>query len=355
MKIKRGGRPDGRGSATLVLTTLAILSLVLVGGTYLRMQTASDRTTERNLRELERIGRAVEGQVDNLSSVLSGIARQALDNPHGDDSIDAYAARKASLVHGLGEDVHVGRTPFVDPSEIANASEDTAAGSSGETAVAEELHPDELGERRTYMQLVPGDSLLIRHQEIEADTTIAGSARWSLDALKSLLVSEYFATVVLANTDGTVFLTESADVGLRVQNLSGLRTVGDTTMAPPPMPPPAASEVVDVEIAGRSYVAFRQPIRLRLLTWPPDVSLDRPEATGTDWILAGLVPADQLRRESMSLGPVMLLSLSGLVILGMLLAPFVSVALMGPRERPEHSRCNPRCCCATSRPAISTR
>ena len=117
MKIKRGGRPSGRGSATVVLTTVAILSLVLVGGTYLRMQTARERTTERNLRELERIGRAVEGQVDNLSSVLSGIAKQSLVSHEGLDSqvvdslIDAEANRKAALVQGLGE-MHVGRSVF---------------------------------------------------------------------------------------------------------------------------------------------------------------------------------------------------------------------------------------------------
>jgi len=75
-----------------VLGTIVFLGIVLGGYYYLRTTTNRNLIDARNLRELARVGRAIEARVANLETILENLATRT------DDSLDMLSLGELSEI-----------------------------------------------------------------------------------------------------------------------------------------------------------------------------------------------------------------------------------------------------------------
>lgn len=289
----------GRRHLTGIVTALVAAMLALGGGTYLWTTRNGERIVDRDLRELARMVREVEGRVGNLHTVLANL-EEATDS--------AEARRRVELIPGA-------RPRQIDSFDLA--------GRGGSNATLSDT-------TRLRVSAGLGSLVLTYVGELESGDSVVIEADWSLDELAPSLRSDYFEMTLLAQTKGEVLLHVPEMAGIRVQNLSALRD----TVAEPEGPSDSTrvqrpvTQIRRATVAGREYRVFIQPLR---------ISFKRSRGADVDslrtWYLAGLVPERRFSEERLALGPAVLLALGLLLAVGVLAWPFLRAGTMGPRER----------------------
>jgi hypothetical protein len=280
-----------RRKVTLAVGATGILVLALGGIGVLRTVANAERIDDRNLRELARIARSVEGTVNNLDPVMRSLAGE--DEP-------GTVMRNAGLIPHLtviAVDTLGGtRPPWCGPEDGALAEQ-----------------------TRLEVDLVEGSLNLCYHRTPQ--DTLPIYAEYGRGAIHETLTSDYFDVVFLAHASGPVFLWGPDRPVVRVRDLMAVDTLQGGSARPV-----EASTILQVPIAGRDYRFYLLPLRIGLAGAPDGT-------THNDWVAGGLVRASSVRQESLSLGPAGALLLGFLAVVGFLIAPFVRVFTMGPRER----------------------
>ena len=286
---------DGsRRNLTGVMAAVVTAGLALGGGMYLWTVRNGEQLTDRNLRELARMGREIEGRLANLHTVLGNLAK----------ATDTTGVKDRALL-----------VPYLSPAV---------------------LRPDSTGVSGTRLALSRGlDSMSLTYRGPlgtgDRPPSVEISARWPLAPLRPALLSEYFQMTLLADSSGEVVLSAPESTGIRVHNLSSLLDSVPPDGREAPGPASVGRTVTQIRratIAGRPYRVFLQPLRVPLVAGAG--SGDGGPAT---WMIAGLVPENRFRQERLALGPAVVLVLGLFLAIGLLSWPFVRAASMGPRER----------------------
>ena len=290
-----------RGKVTVTAGTVVFLVLALVGFYYLRTTSTAERLTERNLRDLDRIGRTIELRIENFDNILRGLA--------GDP---AGLERRVGLIpNGVLECANLG-----------------------------ELGPDGAEFRRTAVRLV-NQSLHFDYLTTDTASDDTGCPQadlgegrrrvleisWPLGELETITRSEFFDQLLLVNGSGTVFLRPSGG-GLRLDELPAPDSASEPGEDSPSAPERRITAVQEVPVAGGQHLLFLQPLRIELESRSQD-------AGHTEWVLGGLVSKPRFRAETIAFEPPDLLFLSLLLIFGLLAMPFLRLGLIGHRERLE--------------------
>lgn len=269
--------------------------LVLLGGLLIfygwRTGSNQQELSQRNLRELDRIGRAVEGRTRGFADGMEawyGVWKNENDR-------DRAASFRRLVPNLLGAPVQCPGQPR------AEVSQDRIRFCYGFTAT---------------------------------DTSTRAVQWWSgdfaLDSLIQTLRTDVFDATFLADDSAGVFLTSSAagTAGWRPhRGLAGLRLQA--------IPPDTVkhvggrvSTVRTVTIAGREYRLFLQPLDIQ----GPGAEPADGSRPPVQWSVGGLVSTSRFRAESLALDPPHLIFLGLLLVLAVLALPFLRAALMGPLE-----------------------
>lgn len=297
-----GLNQGGRRKLTGIVAAAVTAGLLLGAGMYMWGVRNAAQLSDRNLRELARMGRAIEGQVNNLDTVITNVARAGTV---------AGVERLAAVVPNLS------RPEVTSYRSGLDLARDSASARCP-------------GTERTDLRLTSAlDALELCYEWPAGSSSLARArARWSLGVLQPDLRSDYFEMTLLADESGTVLLSAPLATGIRVHRLP---------LAPDTLPAAArgdgggggrdVSTIQSVTVAGRPYRIFVQPLRLAV----------KARGEGPDgaarWRLAGLVPESRFRQEALALGPSAVLALGLMLIVGFLAAPFMRASTMGPRER----------------------
>lgn len=92
----------------------------------------------------------------------------------------------------------------------------------------------------------------------------------------------------------------------------------------------SASDFYDVELSGRDYRLFVEPVSL------PVASSGAEHAAGATiepWLICGLVSKNDMLLESLAVSPVLVATLLGVLLLALLTWPFVKLQLLGDKQR----------------------
>lgn len=271
----------------MVAVGLALI-LGLAAFYYYRSTSNATYLTQRNLRQLARMARALESQVNGFDSVL----RNLLHTPEGSEPPGVEQVKE--------------RADLVPNFELLRVTPPPPAGGPARQEPA--------------MRVDLGGPFLAFSYAKE----VAVEARSDLAALaRPVLMSELFDHLFLAQQDGRVLL-EAPESGLRLGELPGTAAKKEGEA------PPAGrvSTAREVEVAGQSFRMFLQPVRLRLA--PPG-----EEGAATEWVVGGLVDDQRFRNDSLALDSTELLALILLLVAIVLAWPFLKVWAMGPGERVE--------------------
>jgi hypothetical protein len=273
---------SARQKLTMAVGAAGLMLLALAGLGFLRTLTNAERLDDRNLRELARLARGVEGRVNNLPTVMRNLSREP-DR--------ARRIRNAALIPHLELDtVGLACSPDADAARPAGA---------------------------TFAFDLALGVLRLCHRAPDTGTV---QAAYGLSALGESLGSDYFEAIVLADATGQVFHWAPERPPVRVRDLAAFDTLQRARARG------AVSTIDQVPIAGRNYRFYQLPLRVHIAS-------ERDTATHGTWVLGALVRSSSFRQESISLGPAVALLLALLALTGFLAAPFVRVFTMGPRER----------------------
>jgi len=288
----------------------AVIAAVLVGGgTYLWTVRNGERLAERNLRELARMGRGVEGRIRNLHVVLGNLAKAP-------DS--AGVVEGAKLIPHLLAPTVDSLIPVVD---TLVPSVDTVTSTVPRTEVT--LSP------------ALGSLQLTYSGPLDSPDTASGpvliSTEWPLDPLRPALLSDYFEVTLLADDSGRVIFSAPELAGIRVHHLTALLDslgVGEEAPFGLASDPSPGTDIRSGTVAGQRYRVFYQPLRIVQRTVQ-----GRDDGAPATWGLVGLVPERRMTQERLALGPAVALLLGFLLAVGFLAWPFLRAGSMGPRER----------------------
>jgi hypothetical protein len=175
--------------------------------------------------------------------------------------------------------------------------------------------------------------------KIDDKREIKATAWTKLDSLLSPLLTkravenpfdtssdDEFSNVLIADaaTNGTVIFQQDYSE-FRVISLDKL-TLADEDQKLDFAVVSQSSGVADVNLAGSRFKLFFHPINL-------SVPQTGSAAKETHWIVCGLVPASQFRRETWAISYSVLIVFTCLPALGVLIWPFLKLMLIGPKDR----------------------
>jgi hypothetical protein len=90
------------------------------------------------------------------------------------------------------------------------------------------------------------------------------------------------------------------------------------------------SSVSDVELAGKKYIVFSQPIHL---SFPTVESVSHPPEKPEEWVLCGLVASDRFNSNSLAVPYSDIIWFSAVLLLLLLSHPFLKVLFVSPKGR----------------------
>ncbi len=275
--------PRGPGAAGWSLVIVFVLLAIFYGW---RTQSNRAQLTDRNLRELDRIGRTIEGRAGGYAMILKSLADRT---PASVDSVV-----KKRLVLGL-----IARDSCGKPPELPDGLK-----VQGNTIHA--CYVVRPFARRTQGQQGPPGG----PQRM--------AALFAVEPLRQALDTLLFDATFITAADSTVFLLSARGSGLRLRGIPPDSTKEKTR---------PASRVRAVTLGGHGYLMFLQPLAIQ----PVAAAGASPQDVQTWWV-GGLVSTSRFRGESLALEPPHLVFLGLMVLLAVLSLPYLRVALMGTAE-----------------------
>lgn len=148
-----------------------------------------------------------------------------------------------------------------------------------------------------------------------------------------------FDTVLLADSTGKVVYSQGdrdlsvTDLNLLLDKSNSIKTRFKKESANPGRFLHGSSESYSVELNGREYRLFVEPVSLPmqgLKSLDPDTPLSDGNAV---WLICGLVPKKEFLYKSMATSSALLSTLMGLLLLAALSWPFLKLVLIGESQR----------------------
>ena len=281
---------------------------------------------DRNFRVLRTLSEQIRLSVDNFDRMLDNAADAGITSVNLKEYLVNVAPQLEALDEKDGEAVT--RNDFGDPPKVAVAADD--------------------GTHYLYMAF----------QRDVNDTSIKYAVRADLDKLVSRLVPpdnrNPFDDVLLAQNDGSVIFQKSTP-GIEVARIDAFEDengapgkLEDAKTAKPESgstekharpaekkPLSQSSSFRVVTLAGAQYRLYSQPLRL---SFPPIAAeagaKENPRRSlGEQWILCGLVRADNFRAESQWMSYTYILWFLGAILLAVAAYPFLRLHLSSNTER----------------------
>lgn len=286
-----------------------VIVLLALGAFYwFRTERNQAQLTQRNLRDLARIARAIEAKTDNLEDIVRGLKR---DNER--------------------------KIPHLTRLKLFEAKAEAEGRTNLRTTCESPRIPDAEGTRMWLH--ANGRSVCVEHLSWQGrDTNAQGRdtirvAEFDLvGLLHPVMRSSFFDEILLADDQGQVILQPGA-TGQRLREVP-LPSARDSINV---LAATRNSAAYGAKLGGRDFIVFLQPIALRV----PGLQIDSTATNGqvrvterpTRWQLGGLVHAWRFRSEGLALDPGKLSILLVLVVFTVLAWPFLKLWSMGERER----------------------
>ncbi len=312
-------RPRGPGAIGWSLVVVFILLAIFYGW---RTESNRAQLTDRNLRELDRVGRTVESRIGSYGDIVRTLAIMdtsgALRTRPMTRTVWAAAGPRptrpgAAAAVPAAADTVPGQGLF--PGLVGRPG--TCHDSVG-IGVAAGLVRACFALPRTGAAPAAGSAEAPRGKGAPPPADTVG-AFFSADALHEALDTLLFDVSFMADPASRILLLNARGGGVRMQ------TIPRDTSEKKPLAP--ASSVRSVSVGGHGYLMFLQPLAVRVT---PAAAGSAP-ATAT-WWAGGLVSTSRFRAESLALEPPHIVFLGLLILLALLSLPYLRVALMGPAE-----------------------
>ena len=305
------------------LVFAVVLVLLGLGAFYwFRTEQNRARLSQRNLRDLARIARAIEAKANNLEQIVEGL--KGIDRLPSDARRSRLELAREQIPHALK--VSLVQLERERPRQFAPPM------------TCSDLSWTPEAERALLWLHANGTSLCVEYAGEEVGAAGRSALVFEFDLvglLQPAMRSSFFEEIFLADEEGRVVLQARPSAQRLRQVPPPMAPASDLESAPAPSRSSAAYETW---VGGRDFVAFLQPVDLSLLgprTGP--ATGDGGEAVGTlqptRWQVGGLVDAARFRSEGLALDPGKLSILLVLVVFTILAWPFLKLWSMGGRER----------------------
>jgi hypothetical protein len=367
-------RPTLNSRLTILFLTLLLLIAPFCLGYLFYVSSQKSYFTKRNFRVLEGIGAQIKLKVDNLStSFINATNKAKAEKSNAEARVRRQPAlnlavlqRAVGQVNRYGPNLRLDSTappvkqtatpaqtpPPATPAEAPAAKAPQPKASvrlPQKTSKAAPASPTQ----SPAAAAIPADpvvnmavrpekgafALVLEYRSSRDAASEPAESRVAsdIDQLINPLVSRYlydevsqtnehlFDEVLVAQqSDGQVIFT-SGESGVRLVNLTDI--IASTGKGENAKPSGLSSTMMDVEIAGRSYKFFLQPVQLSI---PP--SADSTDA-GVRWLVGGLVSSSNLTDQTFAVSYTVVIVFLFFLVMALLSMPLLKLKLMGPKDR----------------------